>query len=326
MKINRRDVMLSAAASLMLPSMAHAQSYPTKPIKFILAFSAGTGVDVAARIFAQYLGEELKTTVVVENRTGANGTIGTVMAAREPPDGYSLTFVSPPFTNAQLMVPDKTYDPVKDFKPIARLAMNPVMIVAGKEQPFKNFKELVAFAKANPGRVQYATSGKGASSHIYTEQIAMRYGLKMIDIPYKNFSAAITDVIAGRVHFFLSSYSALLPQAQAGAVNALVVGTQERSPVLPNVSTLAEEYGEKDTYVRTWYGLMAPAGTPDSIVNFLYEKLRAVVANPEFKKKLEATGSVATLMPPKEFGEFIVKDRDESTEIIKKLGLLQQPS
>jgi tripartite-type tricarboxylate transporter receptor subunit TctC len=323
MDVTRRFVVLSAAATLALPRSAEAQGYPSRAIKMVVAFSAGSGVDVAARIIAQYLGEEMKTGVVVENRDGANGTIGTVATAKAPPDGYTLAFVSPPFTNAHFMVADATYDPVNDFKPVARLATNPIMVVAAQSQPFKTFKELIAYAKVNPGRVQYATSGKGSSSHLYTALIAQRYQLEMTDIPYRAFSMAISDIIAGRIHFFLSSYSALLPHVQKESVNALVVGMPQRSPVLPSVPTLAEEYGDPRTDLRTWYGLMAPAGTPDNIVKYIYDKLEVVMANPSLREKLEATGSTVSLMPTKQFETFIREDRDQSKNVIESLGLMQ---
>jgi tripartite-type tricarboxylate transporter receptor subunit TctC len=326
MDVTRRNVVLSAAATLALPRLALAQEYPSRAIRMVVAFSAGSGIDVAARIIAQFMSEEMKTSVVVENRDGANGTIGTVSTAKSAPDGYTLAFVSPPFTNAHFMVPDATYDPVKDFKPVARLATNPIMIVAAPSQPFKNFKELIAYAKANPGIVQYATSGKGSSSHLYTALIAQRYQLQMTDIPYRAFAMAISDIIGGRVHFFLSSYSALLPHVQKGSVNALVVGMPQRSPVLPNVSTLAEEYGDPKTDLRTWYGILAPAGTPDSVVKYLYEKLEIVMAKPALREKLEATGSSVTVMPTKEFETFIREDRDQVRKVIESLGLMQLKS
>lgn len=326
MNLTRRNLVLSAAATIALPRIAQAQEYPSRAIRLVVAFSAGSGIDVAARIIAQFMSEEMKIGVVVENREGANGTIGTVATAKSSPDGYTLAFVSPPFTNSHFMVADKTYDPVDDFKPVARLATNPIMVVAAPNQPFQSFKELIAYAKANPGRVQYATSGKGSSSHLYTALIAQRYQIDMIDIPYRAFAQAISDVIAGRLHFFLSSYSALLPHVQKGSVNALVVGMPQRSPVLPNVPTLAEEYGDPRTDMRTWYGLLAPAGTPDSVVKYLYAKLEVVMANPALREKLEATGSTVSLMPTKEFETFIREDRDQVKKVIESLGLMQLKS
>jgi tripartite-type tricarboxylate transporter receptor subunit TctC len=323
MTITRRSFGLGAATAFALPSWAKAQAYPSKPVRVIVPFSAGSGLDVSARIVTQYLSETAKTSFVMENREGANGIIGTSVAARSAPDGHTLLFVSPPFTNAYLMVPEPTYDPVKDFKPIARLVTNPILVVCDPNQPFKSFKELVAHIKANPGRVQYATSGKGSSSHLEGFLILKRYGLQAEDIPYKSFGTAITDAIAGRVHFFLSAFPALFPHVQSGAVRPLVVGSASRSKMLSDVPTLAEEYGEPGYEAGVWYGMLAPAGTPDDVVKFLFEKLQIAVANTDMRQKIEAAGNELVVMPTAQFASFIQQDRDKWGQIIQELGLKQ---
>jgi tripartite-type tricarboxylate transporter receptor subunit TctC len=309
-----------------LPRGASAQSYPSKPVKLIVPFGAGTGVDVTSRIFAQYLSEETKGSFVVENRDGAGGIIGTMAGAKSAPDGYTLMFVSAPITSAHLLQPDVTYDPIKDFKPIARVVTNPLTIVAGKDQPFKTFQEMIAYMKANPGKVQYATSGKGSSSHLETELITQRYGVKAIDIPYKAFGPAITDVIAGRVSFFLSALSALLPHIKAGSVIALANSTPQRSPVIPDVPTFAELYGEPGWEGGVWYGVLAPIGTPDDVVNYVSEKIKVVMANPALKAKVEGGGSQLSYMPAAAFTKLISEDVVKWGKVIESLGLKQLKS
>ncbi len=323
MKPDRRTLLLSSAAALTMPQIARAQSYPSKPIKVIVPFSAGSGVDVSARIIMQLLAEETKASFVVENRDGANGIVGTTVVARSAPDGYTLAFVSPPFTNAYLMAPDPSYDPVADFKPISRLVTNPVLIVAAPNQPFTTFKELIEYAKKNPGRVQYATSGKGSSSHLETALILQRYDIKAEDIPYRSFGTAISDTAAGRVNFFLSAFPALLPHVQSGSVRPLVVGSAQRSRILADVPTLAEEYGTPGFESGVWYGMLAPAGTPDEIITFTNDKLQALAASGVMKQKLEAAGNELAFMPTSTFASFIRQDRDKWAKVIDQLGLKQ---
>ena len=323
MTMTRRAFALSAAAGIALPHVAKAQAYPSKPVKIIVPFSTGSGLDVSARIVAQYLSETAKASFVIENRDGANGIIGTSVVARAAPDGHTLAFVSPPFTNAYLMAPDPSYDPVKDFKPIARLVTNPILIVCAPSQPFTTFKELVAHIKANPGKVQYATSGKGSSSHLETSLILKRYDLQAEDIPYKSFGTAIADAIAGRVNFFLSAFPALLSHVQSGSVRPLVVGSARRSSILTEVPTLAEEYGTPGFEAGVWYGMLAPAGTPDDVIGYLYEKLQAAASGSALRQKIEAAGNELSVMPTVEFGSFIRQDRDKWSKVIEELGLKQ---
>ena len=328
MNISRRNVLLSLSATALttMPWQAKAQEYPSKPIRLIVPFGPGTGVDVTARIFSQFLSEEMKTGVVVENRDGAGGIIGTVAAAKSPPDGYTIMFVSAPVTSSHMLQPEATYDPVRDFKPIARVVTNPLLLVAAPNQPYKTFKELIAYMKANPGRVQYATSGKGSSSHLETELITQKYQLQAIDIPYKSFAPAITDVIAGRVGFFLSAFSALLPHIKAGSVNALASGAATRSKLLPDVPTLAEEYGDPSYEGGVWYGMMAPASTPDDIIAKVYEKVKVVVANPAFREKIESGGSQVAPMATAEFAKLVRTDTEKWGKVLESLGLKQLKS
>ncbi len=328
MSISRRNVLLSLSATALtaMPWRASAETYPSRPVRLIVPFGAGTGVDVTARIFAQFLTEEMKTSVFVENRDGAGGIIGTVAAAKSPPDGYTLMFVSAPVTSAHMLQPDPTYDPVKDFKPIVRVVTNPLLLVAGPNQPYKTFKELIAYMKANPGRVQYATSGKGSSSHLETELINQKYQVQAIDIPYKSFGPAISDVIAGRVGFFLSAFSALLPHIKAGSVRALASGAAKRSPLLPDVPTFAEEYGEPGYEGGVWYGIMAPVGTPDDIIATVYEKVKVVMANPSLRDKIEAGGSQLSLLPTAEFAKLVRTDTEKWGKVLESLGLKQLKS
>ena len=324
MKLSRREVLstaISVATASAMPWVARADTYPSKPIRVIVPYGPGNGLDVNARIFTALFSEKYKTNIFVENRDGAGGLIGTVAAAKTPPDGYTLMFCSAALTYTQLLQEEVSYDPVRDFKAVIGAGVNPLVLVTANDAPYKTFKELIAYMKANPGRTNYATSGKGTASHLETSLLAQHYQLNAVDIPYKTFAAAVTDTIAGRVGFFLSSPPGLMPHIKANSVRALAMGTLKRSPHLPDVPTFAEELGIPDYVVDVWNGFVAPAGTPDNIVAAFYEKAKAVLEMPEFREKIEASSSQVVIRQPAEFGELIRKDTLKWTKVMESLGL-----
>ncbi len=300
---------------------AGAQTYPSAPVKMVVAYGPGAGVDVAARVVVQGLSAQMKANVYVENRDGAGGIIGTVAVAQSPPDGYTLLFASEPVTTSQLLQPTSPYDPVKDFKPVARVITNPLILVASPNAPYKTFKELIAYIKASPQVLSYATSGKGSSSHLETELILQKYGLQMQDVPYKSFGPALTDTITNRVSFFLSAYSALLPSIKSGQVRALVIGSPQRSKDLPDVPTLADETGDSNYHADVWYGILAPARTPDAVVAVLNDQITKAMQTPWMADKIKQLGDEVALGSPTEFAEQVRSDTAKWTRVVKSIGL-----
>ncbi len=322
MKLAKRLAFLSliGVAVATLSGAALGQGYPSKPVKLVVAYGAGAGVDVAARFVAEAMTEQMKTSVVVENREGAGGIIGTVAVAKSTPDGYTLLFASEPVTTSQLLQETPPYDPIRDFTAIARVVVNPLILVASPNAPYKTFKELIAYIKANPGKLSYATSGKGSSSHLETELIKQRYGLDITDVPYKSFGPALTDTVADRVGFFLSAYGALLPQIKSGNVRALAIGSPTRSELLPDVPTFAEELGVPDYRVDVWYGIMAPAGTPADVVAKLTEQVGKALENPQLREKIKKSGAEVSMLPPAQFSALIRSDTDKWTRTVNSIG------
>lgn len=311
---------LACATMVVLPSQAVAQAYPSKPVKMIIAYGAGAGVDVAGRLLAEAMSQQMKESVFVENRDGAGGIIGTLAAAKSAPDGYTLLFASEPVTTAQLLTTPQPYDPVKEFTAVTKVITNPLILVASVNAPYKTFKELIAYTKANPGKVSYATSGKGSSSHLETELIKQRYVLDMTDVPYKSFGPALTDTIANRVGFFLSAYGALLPHIKAGNLRALAIGTKTRSDLLPEVPTFAEELGLPDYEVKVWYGILAPAGTPPDIVAKINEQVVKTLDNPQLLEKYKSSGAQVAILGPAQFAALVRSDTEKWAKVVNSIG------
>jgi tripartite-type tricarboxylate transporter receptor subunit TctC len=318
-----RNALLSLVCAVLgaMPHPADAQTYPSKPIRMIVAYGAGSGADIIARIVAEKLSEQMKNNVFVENRDGAGGLIGTIAAARSAPDGYTLLLAPTTLTVAHALQAEPPYDPVKDFVGITRVSILPVVIVASPNAPYTTFKELVAYIKANPGKLNYATSGKGSPSHLEIELIKQTYGLDVPDVPYKNFGQAITDTIAGRVGFYPPVLPAALPHIKSGKVRALAIGTPRRSEQVPEVPTLAEQLGAPGYQSSVWYGVVAPAGLPADIVARLHEEIAKALENPQVRARITGTGAEVSMAPPAEFGAQIRAETEKWTKLVRALKL-----
>jgi tripartite-type tricarboxylate transporter receptor subunit TctC len=318
----RRLVLTAAAcsAALGLPSLATAQSYPTRPIKMIVAYGAGSGADIVARILAEKLGEQLKVNVFVENRDGAGGAIGTAAAARSTPDGYTLLLAPTTLTVSPAMM-SAGYDVIKDFTPVTKVAVLPMTVITAPEAPFKTFSELVAYARANPGKLFYATSGKGSPSHLEMELLKQRFGIDVRDIPYKNFAQALTDLTSGQVSFYLPVFPAALPHIKSGRVRALVTGAPQRSSQAPEVPTLAEAANLPGYQMSVWYGVVAPAGTPKDIVDRINKEVLEALASPQVRSKIEGTGAVVTPQGTDQFAPFVHAEAQKWGKLVRDLKL-----
>jgi tripartite-type tricarboxylate transporter receptor subunit TctC len=275
--------------------------YPNHPIRLIVPFAPGGGNDSVARVIAQRISTILGQQVVVENRAGAGGIVGAESAAKSPPDGYTLFLGG---VGSQVINPlvHKTlpYDPVRDFTPVTLIASAPMLVVVNPALPVKDLRELVAYLKAHPGSVNYATNGPGSSSHLATVMFEGATGTQMTHVAYRGLSAALVDLLSNHVQLMFSSVVAILPQVQAGKLRALAVTGSTRLPSLPDVPTIAEA-AVPGYQAGSWYGVLAPAGTPPNVVNLLNSAINEALHSTEVRRALEMEGAVPIGGAPRDF-------------------------
>ena len=296
--------------------VAVAQTYPVKPVRFVVPFPAGGGVDLTARTVGQKLSDYLGQQMVIDNRAGAAGTIGAENVAKSPPDGYSLLVAGPgSVAVAPLLFPKLGYNPLKDLAPITMLVTMPYIIVMHPSIPAKNAKELIALAKANPGKLNMASGGAGTGQHLAGELFNVMAGIKMVHIPYKGTAPAIADIMGGHADLTFSDPS-VLPQLQSGRLKAIGVSGTKRYPPLPDVPTVAES-GLPGFDALNWYPMMAPTGTPRDIIMRLNSDAIKALAAPDVKEKLMAQGLIPTPMTPEQLGQFIREDYERWAKVIK---------
>src|SRR5882757_1637702 len=257
-----------AAALVLTSSTGHAQTYPSRQITLIIPFAAGGSNDIVGRAIGKKLAEAWGQPVVVENRAGAGGMIGTSAVAMAPPDGYTLLLVSPTFTINAAIRKNMPFDTIKDFTPVAFVARSPLLVTASNKLAVKSAKELLALAKSKPGQITYASSGLGSINQISAELIALSAGVKLTHIPYKGGAPALNDLLGGHVDIYVSSLPQVMSLAQSGQANALAVTSARRTSLLPNVPTL-DESGIAGFDLASWWGIVGPAGMPPNVVNAL---------------------------------------------------------
>lgn len=318
-----RRVALGAFVSIAFAAAATAQDrWPGKPVKIIVPFSPGTGLDAIGRGFAERLAEQTGATVTVENREGAGGLIGTVAAARAPADGLTLVFTAhAPFAVAPYMQTGASYDPVKDFVPVAKVATIAMVLVTGRDSAFKQFDEVAKQAKAQPGKLSYATTGLGTPSHLIVESIKRELGLDIVAIPYKNTGQAMTDVVSNRVALYMPSFPAAVPMLKSGQLRGLAIGAAKRSPIAPDVPTVAEVLKRPDAEAMTWYGFLAPAGTPTSVVERWHGEIAKAAASSQVKDLYARLGVEPVLEGPQEFRDHVRRDAEISRQLLATLNL-----
>jgi tripartite-type tricarboxylate transporter receptor subunit TctC len=297
---------------------AHAQ-YPAKPVRLLVPFPPGGGTDTMARVLAPKLGEELRQQVVIDNRGGAGATIGTEMAARSPPDGYTLLLAT--ITNAvgMSLYPNLKYDLVRDFAHVTRLATTPHIIVAHPSVPAKTVKELIALAKARPGALVYSSSGSGSVSHLAGEYFSFLTGTKMLHVPYKGGGPSVSALVSGEAAIGFATMPSVLSQIHAGRLRAIAMTTAQRSAALPNLPTVREA-GFPQFDVGSWYGLSVPAGTPREIVTRLHEATHRLMVLPDVKERLAATGFEVILSTPEQFSDFVRVEVERWAKVVKASG------
>ncbi|ULR91019.1 tripartite tricarboxylate transporter substrate binding protein [Comamonas sp. B21-038] len=321
---SRRHVLaatlLGAAALLPLASQAaDPKKYPERAVRVVVGFSAGGTTDVVARIMAKELTAELGQSFVVDNKPGAGSNIATEQVARAENDGYTLLFVAVTSAINQTLYPKVRFDLEKDFAPVALGAKVPNVLVVNPSVPANNVQELIAFAKANPDKVSYASSGSGTSIHMAGELFKLRTGLKTQHIPYKGSSPALTDLMAGQVQFMFDNMPSAWPHVKAGKLKALAVTTTKRSPAAPDLPTM-EESGIKPFDVSSWFGLIAPAGTPPEVVAKLNAAMNRAFDKPQVKEAYEKLGAVAEKNTPEQFGAFIKSEVAAWAPVVKSSG------
>jgi tripartite-type tricarboxylate transporter receptor subunit TctC len=307
--------------AMLCAEAAFAQAWPTKPIRLMVPFPPGGSTDIVARIVAQKLGERLGQPLVIENRGGGGGTIGMAATARTAPDGYNLAVAS---TSTHVVAPGVypklEYDPVKDFAPIGLMAVSPYLLVVNPGVPAKSLKELVDLAKSKPGKLNYASAGVGSTTHLAMEMLKNVSGTYMLHIPYNGNGPAGTAVVAGQVEILFGSLPALLPHAKSGRVRALVVGTPKRSPSLPDVPTVAES-GYPGFDASLWLALVAPAGTPQSIVERMNKEIAAVIAAADTREALDKAGAEPLTGSPADLAAMIRDGIPKYAKVIKAAGV-----
>ncbi|KQP04997.1 tripartite tricarboxylate transporter substrate binding protein [Pseudorhodoferax sp. Leaf265] len=320
--VTRRSLLAVAAATAatLIAGPAAAQAYPTKPITMIVPFSAGGTTDILARIVGQALSTELGQSVVIDNRAGAGGNIGGQLAARAPADGYTL-FMGTVGTHAinEALYKKMPFNPIKDFAPLSRVANVPNLLVAHPSQPFKTVPELIAYAKANPGKVNFGSSGSGSSIHLSGELFKSMAKVDMVHIPYKGSAPAVNDLLGNQIAIMFDNMPSAIQHVRAGKLRPIAVTTAKRSPELPDVPTIAES-GVPGYEATSWFGLFAVAGTPAPIVTQLNKALVKVLNNPDVKAKIVAQGGEVVAETPEQFAAFIKAETAKWGKVVKESG------
>jgi tripartite-type tricarboxylate transporter receptor subunit TctC len=307
--------------SLAATAVFAATEYPNRPIKLIVPFAAGGGNDAVARTIAQNISAGLGQQVVVDNRAGAGGVVGAELAAKSPPDGYTLFLggVGSHAINPSLHR-NLPYDPIRDFAPVCLVASAPLILVVNPSVPVDSVAGLIALAKSKPGALDYASNGNGSSSHLAAVMFESMTGTKMTHVPYKGLSPALVDLLSGRVQLMFSSVVAILPHIQSGKLKALAVTGTTRLASLPNVPTVAES-GVAGYQASSWYGILAPAGTPRDIVTRLNAEIDRALAAPEVRKAFAVEGAAAAGGTPEDFGAHIRAEMQRLGEVVRQAKL-----
>ncbi|MBC7436808.1 MAG: tripartite tricarboxylate transporter substrate binding protein [Bdellovibrionales bacterium] len=313
---------LCAGLALTLPLLAQAQqAYPTKPIKLIVPFTAGGAVDIYARTVQAALAEELGQPVVVENRAGASGMIGAEAVAKSPPDGYTLMVGNIAILAMNPGVyPKMPFDVQKDFTPIIQTVQVNYVLVVTTSLPVKTVGELIAYAKANPGKLTYGSSGSGSAQHMAAELFKAQTKTFITHIPYKGTGALVGDLIAGHISLIFADQGSMMPQVKAGKLRALAVGGKVRSPDYPDIPTVAEAGKLPGFEAVAWQGIAGPAGMPASVVKRLSDAFNKIQADPAMQAKLNAVGLTPVGGSPEKFGGYIKSEMGKWTKVAKDIG------
>ena len=306
-------------AAATLATAASAQSYPAKSIRLIVPYAPGGGVDIIARTTAQDLAKRVGQQIIVDNRTGGGGNVGSDLVAKSAPDGYTLLMASPANTINPSLYSKMPYEPMRDLAAIALIASVPAVLLANRSLPVQNVKQLVALAKARPGALTYGSGGSGSTEHLAGEMFKSFAGIDMLHVPYKGGAQVLTDVIGGQIALLFVNQVFALPHLQGGKVKALAVAGNTRSPSLPDVPTFVES-GFRDFVVSVWWGVMGPAAMPKEIVNQLNREIVAGLSSPEMKERLQSMSAQPLGGTAEQFATFFAAETKRWAPIVKASG------
>jgi len=317
--VHRIALAAFAALTLVAAAGASAQPYPSRPVRMVVPFAPGGATDIIARIVAQKLADRLGQSVVVENKPGAGTTIGNAEVAKAKPDGYTFLFAPTPFVISQVVYPTLPYDPQKDFAPVSLLATSPFILVVNAAFPAKSTAELVATARAKPGTVTFASAGNGTVPHLAGELFRLRAGVDIVHVPYKGGGPAIVDLVSGQVRMMFATPIEVSQHVQSGRLRVLGTTSLARLAAMPDVPTLSES-GYPDFEVLSFFGVLAPAGTPPEIVGRVASDLAAVMELPDVRERFAQQSAEARVLGPVPFGGFLARERDKWADIVKRSG------
>ena len=324
-QFRRRALMAIAAVAALgaaLPAAAQGSSYPDRPIRIIVPFAAGTGSDVVARVVGQKISEETKQPVIIEVKEGGGGIVGTLAVKLAPADGYTMLIAANPFTIVPGTYAKPPYVPVADFAPVAKVAIVPIVFTVTNSLPVNNLKEFIAYAKANPGKLSYASSGPGTPSEVEIELFKQDQGLDIVEVPYKSTAQAMTDVIGGQIALYPSAMPLSMQHVKSGKVKALALIAPERSPAMPDVPALAEAMG-KPSYVATplWYGFVARSGTPPEVLARMHDLVAHAMQSKEVEERLQALGAQIVAPGNDAFSASMKAETEKTARMAKALGI-----
>jgi len=311
---------LAGAASLIAGTAALAQTYPVKPIRFVAAFPAGGPSDIVARAIGRRMSEVLGQSVVIENRTGAGGNIGAEAVAKAPPDGYTVLLGGSYVTIAPSLYKKPPFDPIRDFAPVSLIVSNQYVLITHPSVPARTVRDLIKIAKAQPGKLNYASTGPGSPPRLAGELFKSMAGVDMVNITYKGATPALVDMIGGHIDVYFGGISGTLPPIATNKVRPLAVTSNKRSSQLPDIPTVAEA-ALPGYDITTWFGLLAPAGTPREIVNKLNGVIVAIVGDPEMKNYLTGQGVDPVTNTPEQFAAYIKGEVPKFAKIVKAAGI-----
>lgn len=319
-----RRYMLGAllAAPMLVPNALAQSAWPSAPIRIVVPVPAGGGVDVFARVVAEQLSAALKQTVIVDNKPGAGGLIGTKSAAQSAPDGYTIAYLHSGLVTVQAMNP--RLDLLKEFRPVAKLSYSPFLAVVNAESKYKTLNDLIAEIQSNPGKLTFGSGGPGSPAHLAVEYIEEKLGnFKAVHVPFKGAAESANAIVGGQVDFQVGLLAASIPLVQAGKLRALAVTSAKRLPQLPNVPTMSEA-GVPEFVFEPWGGLGVPAGTPDSVIARLNEVLPGIMASAPVRDVMAKQGSVVDYMPPAALTAQIARELEIDKVVVKRLGMTHQ--
>jgi tripartite-type tricarboxylate transporter receptor subunit TctC len=308
------------AGALVASTHSYGQTYPDKPIRLVVGFTAGGPTDILARTIGDSLNQAFRQPVIVDNRPGAASNIAADYVAKSPADGYTLMFGSQSLANNATLYAKLPYNALRDFAPIVRVANTPFMLCVHPSLPAANIRELVAFAQARPGQVQYGSAGNGSAAHLFTEHFASMAGLRMQNIPYKGAVQATADLMAGQVALVFENVIAMVPLSKSGKVRCLAVSTQARTPLAPEIPTMSEA-GVTGYVADVWFGLFAPTGTPAAAIQRLNAEVNNALKQPALKQRFETLGCEAAGGTPEAFAAYFRADIEKWGKVIRAAGV-----